>query len=108
MSDRMRLSRAAEDLRFPPDERAVGPIDSSTTCGFVASYRLSLNVRESNKWQLQVRSRVDHRSLFMTNAVSCSSPSLRGLDRATDCSDSPRSEERRVGKECRSRWWTYQ
>src|SRR5215204_6996504 len=36
--------------------------------------------------------------------VHCSVPARTSR---TSCRTSRRSEERRVGKECRSRWWTY-
>ena len=34
-------------------------------------------------------------------------PAMTTVEQCGHCTDSPRSEERRVGKECRSRWSPY-
>src|SRR5690606_40184112 len=59
------------------------------------------------------------RATYLTTLLDCSQPNheltTEDLDDnvldflfAAQCIDiKPRSEERRVGKECRSRWWTY-
>src|SRR2546430_13233136 len=47
----------------------------------------------------------DNMLVFMTSVIN--GLSLSGTNRYTAAAKSPRSEERRVGKECRSRWSPY-
>ena len=43
----------------------------------------------------------------LTTAVACAQSATSWLQRAERIDNYPRSEERRVGKECRSRWSPY-
>src|SRR2546430_5774558 len=64
-------------------------------------------VRETKNWPDEIESRSGANN---PNGIATSSPGLRGtsyLGKTSKQNDNRRSEERRVGKECRSRWSPY-
>src|SRR5207248_8334392 len=87
---------------------SLEPLFSSRTVFFFSSRRR--HTRSYGDWSSDVCSSdlkpwTAHHRFLVPDATKWSMHRVVLLGRDLACSDHLRSEERRVGKECRSRWW---
>src|SRR5690242_21516498 len=94
------ISSEPQNLSFPLEsiEGSVTPPDLFFVRDHFREPELSVSA-----WRLKIEGRVA-RPLELKLADVLESPSKK-LEAVLECAG--RSEERRVGKECRSRWWRY-
>src|SRR5437899_11191650 len=96
------MLKLASRARFHSGPQALGALPNLFQCRFKGSqlFRARIGKDFPNFGCVFAKNRRDQFLAFWSERYDPDAPILRALD--------PRSEERRVGKECRSRWSAYQ